>query len=148
MHPFSFSHSVFLLQSTLDALLCYTTTRIWARGTGMGRGVDREAQDSVGPFARKPLKIFRPDVWCYMVKLANTKVQKQKLWIKCEAFTECFENSPAESSDASVTPSLQLCSQHCPTSPFSPHSLPPQTLFSVSSSLCLSPFPPPPRRNA
>lgn len=66
------------------------------------------------------------------------KAQKQKLWIKREAFTECFENSPAESSDASVTPSLQLCSQHCPTSPFSPHSLPPTPLLCLLLSVSFS----------
>lgn len=137
--PFSFPHSVFLLQSTLDVLLCYTTTRIWALGDEWG------GRDSVGPWARKPPKKSLDQMYDVIWSNWQTqKVQKQKLWIKREAFTECFENSPAESSDASSLPLpssvLRLAS------PFSlTHCLPPS---SISSSLSLSPFLPPPRLNA
>lgn len=52
--------------------------------------------------------IYRADVWCYMVKLTNTKDErkKQKLWMKRGLSADCF--SPSELLPASSSPALSF----------------------------------------
>ena len=111
--------------------------------------------DSTGPWARKPPKKSIDQMYDVIWSNWQTqKVLKQKPWINRGLSTVCFQNSPAESSDASppsqslprsslalsITPSLLPPSPTiCPP----PLSLLPPLSYSLSLSLCH-----PPRLNA
>lgn len=61
-----------------------TTARIWAQG---GDSTSPWKKEHYPPTQKK--KIYRPDVWCYMVKLANTKALKTKGCELTEGFQRC-----------------------------------------------------------
>lgn len=113
--------SASLPQPTLEVLLCYTTTRIWAQG-GLDGSLSKKAP-------KKSIDQMYDVIWS---NWQTQKVLKQKPWINWGLSTVCFQNSPAESSDASPP------SQSLPHSSLALSITP--SLLSPSPTICPHPF--------